>query len=664
MTTEQKYDYIFAGKGASACLVLLELDNRNCLKDKKILVIESAKNSDRNKNFSFWTEDDSEIQKKLSPLIQNTWRRIELNNGKEEKLSPISYNHIPNSKLQDTVQEIIERTNIESLLATVSDVGTDSKGNYVAVDEKKIYGSHIFDSRPPVFQKTNSNKTHIFQSFIGWEVEFSDSQLQEDSFRMMDFNVPQNNYTQFIYVLPFGTNRALVEVTRFGSEVIADFEAEIILKNYITSQYGSYQILGTEKGCIPMSNTPTDVQSNPNITNLGARNYSLKPSTGYAFKKMFAQSLKIADNHSKKEQFPLSNQSYKNANQGRFAYYDALLLIILNLWPHYGKTIFAQLFAKVETKLILKFLDEKTSIKEDVYIFSKLPIGIFLKALVFHFSKSVSFRPLLLSLFVLSLYLLSPFQSIQSGLGFSVLSIGMILIGIPHGAVDHLLESKMWDYKKAPRFIAKYLALIACMGAFWFFAPLFALLVFLGYSAWHFGQADMKQWGVSQQMSILWGGSVLVYMLGTHISESNIILSYIANTQLPLSVPAMALLPWFLFSFFKKNYPMLLTVLWLSLSSQIPLLMAFGTYFIGQHSISSWKHLQQHLNTNSKRIWIHSLPFHLGAWAILLIFFIVWPKIQSQVNSSVNLWGIFFVFISCVSLPHAFYMNTIYKKVP
>jgi hypothetical protein len=43
---------------------------------------------------------------------------------------------------------------------------------------------------------------------------------------MMDFNIPQNNYCQFIYVLPYTNNTALFDVTRFGKEKITKEEAE------------------------------------------------------------------------------------------------------------------------------------------------------------------------------------------------------------------------------------------------------------------------------------------------------------------------------------------------------------------------------------------------------------------------------------------------------
>ena len=661
MNTEPQYDFIFAGKGASAALVLIELERRNLLDSKKILIVDSNKDSINNKNFCFWTEENGAVKTKLAPFIEHTWSKIQLNNGKNELLKPTSYNHIPNSIVIEKANAIIEKHSAQVLIETVTETGTDSTGNFATSGGERIYGESIFDSRTPVLQKTEWNQTTLFQSFLGWVVEFPTEILDVEFLRMIDFNIEQNNFTQFVYVLPFSANTALIEVTRFGKDIITTTEAESILEDYIKNQFGTYKKTGTEQGCIPMSNASLDTIDSKNIINLGARNYCLKPSTGYAFKNMFSQANEIADRIQAGQKTISTNRNHKEATKGRFAFYDALLLIILHLWPNYGRVIFTQLFSKVETKLILKFLDEKTTILEDIQIFSRLPIGIFLRSLCVHFAKSKAFIPFIIVCFVSVLYSLSNFTEIRNLVGYTVLIIGMISVGLPHGAVDHLIESKTWDYKKAPRFIGQYMFLIACMGIFWLLAPTLALTAFLLYSAWHFGQADIRQWCVANFLTLPWGATLLFYILGTHQNETSSIVSYIAGIDFPFSISPFAIAPWLFFAIWKRNPSMIFTMCWLAISSQLPLLIAFGTYFIGQHSITSWGHLKQHIQNNNREIWIHALPFHLGAWLILVLFFLLWPMIQSEMSSSYNLWGIFFIFISCVSFPHVIFMNKLYK---
>ena len=138
MITETKYDFIFAGKGASAALVLIELERRGLLDSKNVLIVEPNKDSTNNKNFCFWTEENGELKKKLNPFIEHTWTKIQLNNGKEERLNPTSYNHIPNSIVIEKANDIIEEHRIQTSHEVVSETGTDNLGNFVITSGEKI----------------------------------------------------------------------------------------------------------------------------------------------------------------------------------------------------------------------------------------------------------------------------------------------------------------------------------------------------------------------------------------------------------------------------------------------------------------------------------------------------------------------------------------------
>jgi hypothetical protein len=98
------------------------------------------------------------------------------------------------------------------------------------------------------------------------------------------------------------------------------------------------------------------------------------------------------------------------------------------------------------------------------------------------------------------------------------------------------------------------------------------------------------------------------------------------------------------------------------LENQLPLLFAFGLYFIGQHSITSWQHISTHLKLKHQKIWLQALPFHAGAWLILLLFLYFYPSNDSFTSTDKRQWGIFFIFIACISLPHVISMQSVYSK--
>jgi lycopene beta-cyclase len=63
----------------------------------------------------------------------------------------------------------------------------------------------------------------------------------------------------------------------------------------------------------------------------------------------------------------------------RFRFYDRLLLSIIKSDTTKIPRVMSQLFTSVSMPRILSFLDEKSSIMQEIEIFSQLPIRLFLK---------------------------------------------------------------------------------------------------------------------------------------------------------------------------------------------------------------------------------------------------------------------------------------------
>ena len=656
------YDFIFVGAGASASLILLQLKKRKILDQFSVLLVDAELKSRSDKTFCFWAEAHSDIVQDLDDFIKHSWGSLIDTNAAIKEILPYKYHHIDSLDLYNFVQEIEREHGIDRIIAKVDQLSEDDHGPYLLANEKIIRGRTIFDSRTPVFQKTSKEQRHLYQSFVGWVIETEDEIPESDSFRLMDFNIAQNGFTQFMYVLPFSKNSALIEVTRFGNEPIERTLSETLIGEYAQSHFGNFQRISDEAGCIPMSNFEIEQNDEPGIISIGAKGAQIKPSTGYAFKNMYAQSLSIADCI---ENETLTKDILHQKNQTtpkRFAFYDAILLNILGSNPERGKSIFLALFQKSDTKLVLKFLDEKTSIWEEFKLFLHLPLLLFLKNAVHIFYHSHSFRPTMLIITCLTLLVLGNHTFSQEVLGYGLLLIGFVTVGIPHGAIDHLIDRGNWELKEMAKFSINYISKALFMLLAWIVFPPLALLFFLLFSSWHFGQTDGKNWQLSNVTSFLWGASVLGYILCTHAAETTEILSAIGIRLFTFNLPFWVILPWIVFSLVKQRIPLFLTVIWLILSSQLPLIFAFGIYFIGQHSLSSWSHSSIYLKQSNKSMWMHALPFHLGAWALLVIGLLVNAFMIHTTEA--QLWGTFFIFIACISFPHAIWMHKLYTRNP
>jgi Brp/Blh family beta-carotene 15,15'-monooxygenase len=361
-------------------------------------------------------------------------------------------------------------------------------------------------------------------------------------------------------------------------------------------------------------------------------------------------------------------------SKSRFKFYDNLLLIILLRWPSLGKKIFTSLFHKVSIRTIFSFLEEKTSLNEEIKIFANLPIKPFLKALFLYLNEKHILR-YIIAFVIVAIYTILSFKydQIAQNFNYLVLIVGLLWVGIPHGALDHLLSKN----KKTSLsiFIVKYLFLIALYLLLWQFSPMISLFVFIVYSSFHFGESELIQ--NKEQINSLskffkaffLGLSILLFIISSHLEESLNILSslnikfntslFSLNLDSVAHVVSFASLTFiFLNSLLSKSVSFIGILILLVLGIQVPLTLAFGLYFIAQHSYHAWFHLRVGLNLSSRQLYVKSSPLTFSA---LLIFFFVAFFIRDSINP-VGIWANFFVFISCISFPHFILMHLFYSS--
>ena len=268
----------------------------------------------------------------------------------------------------------------------------------------------------------------------------------------------------------------------------------------------------------------------------------------------------------------------------------------------------------------------------------------------------------------------------------------LFVTGIPHGALDHLIEQKTAEKRQNPfvlsLFLAKYLFTMVVYGFLWYIAPTFSLLFFLIISAWHFGETDLEKvpltlpWYVAR---FLFGGLVLSTLLLSHAEEVTPIWSRVVQNE-PFAVA---------FWHFASEHSKTIIICWslilvvvLALAQQkaaarfdigrlirlaivliltylLPLLPAFGLYFGGWHALCSFKSIQEYLIQNNRSsfktsilIWSKALPFTAGAF--LFLGFAVWYwQHYLQAWDSIPL---LFVFLSLITLPHLNVMHAVNRN--
>jgi lycopene beta-cyclase len=656
-----KFDFLFVGLGASNCLLILRLHENGILNDKTFAVIEPNSKRINDKTFCFWATEEELLRLKLNTLVSKSWDCLEIGGIAKQVINPLRYYYVKSIDLYNNTKDVLNDYQFRLYDSQLTENPKITNNTFeINLKSEIIFADKVFDSRPPNYLLPKKHQSHLFQSFYGWKIKTPNQFFDIDSIMMMDFRIEQNNATQFIYMLPFDRDYALVEVTKFGNSIMEEAEANTIFDNYVNKLGITFEIIETERGVLPMTSSQMQIENfGENWIYMGVKANLLKATTGYAFHAMAEDALALAEN--------IKNNYFFNRKikKQRFRFYDRLLLKILNDQPEYGKPIFETLFQKVPIVKVLSFMGEKTNLFQEFSIFFRLPKRVFILTAIKDIYQQTKTLPILiLPFFFTILFLILNYLKSES-ISWLLLGIGFFTVGLSHGALDHITQKANINAKEYTYFIVNYLIKSALIGSFWLVFPSIALIIFILYSAWHFGQADYQEWKLKYGLqSFLWGLISLLIILLFHFDELNLFLLQIPNLQVLNTINHIShnqlfmyqigiVILGFILALLNKSKLMALTLIYLMLSSMLPLLLSFGIYFVGQHSMHGWKHLKYGLNETLPNLLIKALPFTLGGIIVILFFMLYF---------SVNYIGVFFIVLSCLSMPHVLSMNYFYSK--
>lgn len=233
------------------------------------------------------------------------------------------------------------------------------------------------DSRPnqPL---TKPASISLLQHFLGRRIRSSSAVFDPDTAVMMDFRTDQTDGVCFIYVLPYSSTEALVECTVFGPTVWSADQYEQRLDEYIATIIGctEYTIVATESGVIPMNDRRVLRNRGQNWIAIGSGAAITKPTTGYMVARCFRDAQHVLAQVEKAEP---SLELRKTP--ARFLWYDVLLLRIIRDEPGVVPKILSTLFKRNPIHRILMFLDEQTTVSQEILLFMRLPWMPFLRAI-------------------------------------------------------------------------------------------------------------------------------------------------------------------------------------------------------------------------------------------------------------------------------------------
>jgi beta-carotene 15,15'-dioxygenase len=257
----------------------------------------------------------------------------------------------------------------------------------------------------------------------------------------------------------------------------------------------------------------------------------------------------------------------------------------------------------------------------------------------------------------------------------SLFALILLAVGIPHGAIDHLISNPVFEISSFKLFLIKYLSLIGGYLIVWYFFPLIALFSFLVMSAYHFGQTHFIH--ISSPVKHSWllnisrGGYFLAVILVGNWDTTRLILSSLTSLEFINEyrfwiLGSFLILTVLIQSFFgpqwSKTHLLELIILGPILYFT-PLLIGFIIYFGFWHSLPSMLKEYDYLKKfkayeTPSKFAVQLVPFSLiSLLGIAVILFLGIKYLDEN-----ELILLFFILISLISFPHILYMDQFLRK--
>lgn len=371
-----KYDYIILGAGASGLLLAYRMANDPFFDNKSVLIIDKNKAKGNDRTWCFWENGAGE----WDALVSKTWEKIFFGSHLYTKTIPIvpfSYKMIRSETFYRTLWlSIDKKSNFHFVEDCVIDFSEQKNGVEVHTGNNRYHGEKLFNSLPDsTLYKSQKKYPLIHQHFVGWFIRTKADAFDDSAATFMDFTVPQNGNTRFMYVLPMDKKNALFEYTLFSKELLEYSEYEDAIKVYLKQKkIEDYEIVEVEKGNIPMTSFKFHQLNSEHILNIGTAGGWTKASTGYTFKNTTKKTLKLVSYLKKGKDLS------KFQKWTKYWFYDLIFLDVLANHNGEGAALFSSMFKKADVKTIFKFLDEESTLLEDLKIISSVPPKRFVQA--------------------------------------------------------------------------------------------------------------------------------------------------------------------------------------------------------------------------------------------------------------------------------------------
>lgn len=245
-----KFDVALVGGGLQNGLIALALRRRQ--PDLDLCIVERDRHLAGNHTWCFHAADvaagDEEI---IASLVEQSWPDYSVRFPRHGRQLKSRYSMISSDRLHEAVCDSL-RERPSCVVATGENAEAIHAQHIVLASGRVLQAQLIIDSRGPERRELAPGKAG-FQKFVGLEVRTHSPHGLESPI-LMDAQVEQVDGFRFLYVLPLGPDRLLLEDTRFSDGPALDVEdLTSRIHEYARQQgYRIAEVLRTEQGVLPL----------------------------------------------------------------------------------------------------------------------------------------------------------------------------------------------------------------------------------------------------------------------------------------------------------------------------------------------------------------------------------------------------------------------------
>ncbi len=274
------FDIILAGGGLANGLIALRLAELR--PELRVAIVESGATLGGNHTWSSFTNDLSpEQQRWTAPLFEHRWDSYEVRFPRLQRRLDAGYGSATSDRLAAEIARVMPPGHIFTGLPVVA----ISPTSVTLADQQVLTASAVIDGRGQGPTKALDLR---WQKFLGLEVELAAPHGLSGPI-IMDATVPQRDGYRFVYTLPFGPTRVLIEDTYFSDG--KDLAPELLrqhLYDYAASQGWTITAVHREElGVLPLGiggkiEAFWD-EGEAGVPRVGLRSGMFHPVTGYSF---------------------------------------------------------------------------------------------------------------------------------------------------------------------------------------------------------------------------------------------------------------------------------------------------------------------------------------------------------------------------------------------